>query len=192
MERKNRYSGLHPVAVSSLHCHASRLARVNAVPGMDREDYEQELALHLLKRIEQYDEARGSAPTFISRVIENRAKSFRAPTQAKTVERCMLSLDESVDSTGEDEVALEDLVSTEQSLWPASHLSPSERMDLQIELNRLVPRLPRGSRRCLQWLTAGGLQAALHSGVHRSSFYDALERLRAHAQRHGLEEYLRE
>ena len=104
----------------------------------------------------------------------------------------MLSLDESVGSTGEDEVTLEDLVSTEQSLWPASRLSLPQRMDFQIELNRLVQSLPRGSRRCLQWLTAGGLQAALRSGVHRSSFYDALERLRAHAQRHGLKEYLRE
>ena len=192
MERKNRYNGLHRAAVTSIRCHASRLASVNAVPGMDKEDYEQELALHLLKRTEQYDERRGSLPTFISRVLENRAKSFMAPTQAKTVERCMLSFDEPAGSIEEDEVTLEDLVSTEQSLWPASHLSPSQRMDLQIELNRLVPSLPPGARRCLQWLTAGGLQAALRSGVHPSSFYDALERLRAHAQRHGLEEYLRE
>lgn len=192
MERKNRYDGLHPAAVSSLRCHASRLASVNAVPGMDKEDYEQELALHLLKRTKQYDEKRGSLPTFISRVLENRVKSFRAPTQAKTVERCMLSFDEPAGSIEGDEVTLEDLVSTEQSLWPASRLSLPQQMDFQIELNRLVPSLPRGSRRCLQWLISGGVQAALRCGVHRSSFYDALERLRAHAQRQGLEEYLRE
>jgi hypothetical protein len=192
MERKNRYDGLHPAAVSSLRCHASRLASVNAVPGMDKEDYEQELALHLLKRTKKYDKKRGSLPTFISRVLENRAKSFMTPTQAKTVERCMFSFEEPASSVEGNEVTLEDLVSTEQSLWPASHFSPSQRMDFQIELNRLVPSLPPGSRRCLQWLTAGGLQAALRSGVHRSSFYDALERLRAHAHHHGLEEYLRE
>ena len=192
MERKNRYDGLHPAAVSSIRHHASCLAGVNAVPGMDKEDYQQELALHILRRIGQHDERRGSLPTFFDRILDNRSKCLVAPTKAKLVERRMLSLDEPAESTDEDEIALQNLISTGQSLWPASRLSPSEQMDLRVELDRFVRDLSPGGRRCLDWLLAGGVEAAICNGVHRSSFYDALERLRSHAHLRGLEEYLRE
>lgn len=192
MERKNRYDGLHPAAVSSIRHHASCLARVNAVPGMDQEDYQQELALHLLSRIGQHDERRGSLPTFISRLLENRSKSFRAPTEAKTVERRMLSFDEPTGSGGDEDATLVDLIATEQALWATSRSSPSTRMDLQIDMNRLEQSLPPGGRRCLGWLLCGGVDAAIRDGIHRSSFYDALKRLRTHAHRCGLDEYLRD
>ena len=41
--------------------------------------------------------------------------------------------------------------------------------------------LPPTLRRCLAWIAVGGAEAAIRDGLHRSSFYEARERLRARA-----------
>ena len=42
----------------------------------------------------------------------------------------------------------------------------------------------------MAWIAAGGVQAAIRDGLHRSSFYEARERLQAQAVAFGLAEYL--
>ena len=104
MERKNRYDGLHPAAVSSIRYHAKRLARCNTVPGMDIGDYEQHLALQLLRRSERYDDRRASFATFADRVVRSQSASLASPTEARSHEREMLSLDDILpSSTDEDD-----------------------------------------------------------------------------------------
>ena len=50
MEHFNRYDGVHPRAVQFVRYHARQLARHGAVPGMELEDYEQDLITDLLAR----------------------------------------------------------------------------------------------------------------------------------------------
>lgn len=93
MERKNRYEGLDPAAVSSIRHHAKRLARGNAVPGMDIDDYEQHLALRLLRRSDGYDDRRASFATFADRVVRSKSATLARTTEARSHERAMLSFD---------------------------------------------------------------------------------------------------
>ena len=159
---------------------------------MNIEDYEQELALHLLRRRDYYNEERSSFPTYADRITRNRSRSLAKKTKAQVVERQMLSLDDTVENRNEDDIAIQDLVSDDQSLWPDSRLSCSERINLRIDLGRFIRDLPPSLRRCLGWLLADGVKTAIRDGVHRSSFYDALERLRVRAAGYDLKEYLRD
>ena len=56
MDSRNRYDGLDPQAIRTVRTHARRLARRGAMPGMDTEDYEQELMLDLHRRLRRLRE----------------------------------------------------------------------------------------------------------------------------------------
>ncbi len=186
MERKNRYNGLHPAAVSSIAYHAKRLARCNTVPGMDIGDYEQHLALQLLRRSDGYDDRRASFATFADRVARSQSASLTSPTEARSREREMLSLDELLpNSTDDGDGTLHDPISRNECVSSAHDVA-----DLHVDLARFFESLPPALRRCLGWLAAGGVEAAIRDGLHRSSFYEARGRLRARAMAYGLAEYL--
>lgn len=191
MERKNRYDGLHPAAVSSIRYHAKRLARCNAVPGMDIEDYEQHLALQLLCRSERYDPQRASFATFADRVVRSQAATLASPTEARSHEREMLSLDDILpNSTDDGDGTLHDLISGNVCVSSTHDGSAYDVADLHVDLARFIESLPPALRRCLGWLVAGAVEAAIRDGLHRSSFYEARGRLRARAMAYGLANYL--
>ena len=191
MERKNRYDGLHPAAVSSIRYHAKRLARCNTVPGMDIGDYEQHLALQLLRRSERYDDRRASFATFADRVVRSQSASLASPTEARSHEREMLSLDDILpNSTDDGDGTLHDLISGNECVSSTHDGSAHDVADLHVDLARFFESLPPALRRCLGWLVAGGVEAAIRDGLHRSSFYEARGRLRARAMAYGLAEYL--
>jgi hypothetical protein len=50
MELNNRYGGISPRAIRNIKYQAAKLARSGSLPGMDKEDIEQELMLDLLRR----------------------------------------------------------------------------------------------------------------------------------------------
>ena len=76
MEHSNRYNGIDPRAVNTVRFHARRLTRRRAVPGMEVEDYEQDLTLDLLHRLKKYDSSRSGIATFIDRVVRHRSASL--------------------------------------------------------------------------------------------------------------------
>jgi hypothetical protein len=191
MERKNRYDGLHPAAVSSIRYHAKRLARCNTVPSMDIGDYDQHLALNLLRRSDRYDDRRSSFPTFADRVVQSQSASLASPTEARSCEREMLSLDDILPSSTDDgDGTLHDLISGNELVSSTQDGSAHDVADLRVDLARFFESLPPALRRCLGWLVAGGVEAAIRDGLHRSSFYEARWRLRARALTYGLAEYL--
>ena len=191
MEWKNHYEGLHPAAVSSVGYHAKRLARCNTVPGMDIGDYEQHLALQLLRRSERYDDRRSSFPTFADRVVRSQSASLASTTEARSHERESLSLDDILPSSTDDgDGTLHDLISVDETTSSMHDKSPNDLADLRVDLARFFESLPPALRRCLGWLVAGGVEAAIRDGLHRSSFYEARGRLRARAMAYGLAEYL--
>ena len=191
MESKNRYDGLHPAAVSSIRYHAQRLARSNTVPGMDIRDYEQHLALQLLRRSNRYDDRRASFATFADRVVRSQSASLASPTEARSHDRVMLSLDDILSNcANEDDGTFHDLISVDQTISSMHDSAPNDLADLHVDLARFIESLPPALRRCLVWLAAGGVEAAMRDGLHRSSFFEACGRLRARAVAYGLAEYL--
>jgi len=62
---------------------------------------------------------------------------------------------------------------------------------LRHDLTRFVASLPPALHRCLAILTSGSIGAAVRKeNLHRSSYYEALDRLRRRARQAGLDEYL--
>ena len=76
MEHSNRYDGIHPRVVQFVRYHARKLARHRAMPGMELEDYEQDLITDLIAREPRFDSARAAYPTFADRVIRHRVSTL--------------------------------------------------------------------------------------------------------------------
>ena len=93
MASANRYPGIDPRIVRCVRHHAARVRA--ALPGMEIEDVEQELMLHVHRRLSRFDAARGSLRTFADRVARNCAanllQSARSERRGSGVE--VLSLD---------------------------------------------------------------------------------------------------
>lgn len=193
MENINRYAGLPARTIRRIRYLANKLTRQNAVPGMEREDYEQDLVLDLLKRIGRHDPTRASLETFAERIIDHRVATITRPCARLLAERRQVSLDAIL--------APED---DQQSAHPVSDLAESpmgsvgddaadveSRLGLRFDLERFVGSLPPALRMCVDVLRAdsisGGAQSA---GLHRSTIYERLSRLRAEAAAIGLQEYL--
>ena len=192
MDQTNRYDGIDPVIIGTIRFHARQLHRARAIPGMETVDYEQDLMLDVLRRLPRHDPSRAGISTFIDRVVRNRSASLFAAGRARapSVDRTMVSLDEPLDDTGGG-TRLADLIGEQSALWSEARPSGHELAEIRHDLRRFLSGLSPALRRCCGWLLADSIQAAAHdAGVHRSSIYDALSRLRRKAQVAGLEIYL--
>jgi len=178
MEHSNRYNGVHPRAIQFVRYHARQLARHRAVPGMEVEDYEQDLIADLLVRERRFDARRAAYPTFADRVIRHRVSTL---TQAGL--RVRRAGDQEFGATAT-ELSLE---AEALSDWSRTEDGCSLRLDLE----RFVGALPMRLRRCCRWLLAENrLAAAATLGLHRSSLYEAAHDLKRHAIEAGFHLYL--
>jgi hypothetical protein len=180
MEPSNRYDGVHPRAIQFIRYHARQLARHRAVPGMDLEDYEQDLITDLLVRERRFDPTRASYPTFADRVIRHRVSAL-----AQTGLRMRR-----IEDQGPIAVATEPSLETpaDSGAWASW---AEEWCSLRLDLERFVGALPMRLRRCCRWLLAENrLAAAAALGLHRSSLYEAAHEVRQHAIEASLHLYL--
>jgi hypothetical protein len=178
MEPSNRYDGVHPRALQFVRYHARQLARRRAVPGMELEDYEQDLIADLIGRDPRFDPTRAAYPTFADRIIRNRVS-----TLTQTGLRMRRAGDQDFGATA-----------TESSLEAQAVSDWSRTEDgcsLRLDLERFVGALPMRLRRCCRWLLAENrLAAAAALGLHRSSLYEAAHELKQHAIEASLHLYL--
>ena len=184
-QQRTREDVFHPYATTTIRIHSQRLARFQVMPSMAREDYEQELALDLWRRLAAYQPERASLPTYIDRVVRNRAARFflTAKSAAYRQERQALAV------YTIDESAVPPQVESEGPTTPPE--SFADAADLRRDLARFTASLPPALRRCCAILQSGATGEAIRQhGLHRSSHYDALRRLRKRAHDAGLHEYL--
>jgi DNA-directed RNA polymerase specialized sigma24 family protein len=150
-------------------------------------DYEQQLALDLWQRLPAYKPERAGLATFIDRTVRNRVCDFlaAAKTSARSAERRALSLE------GEEEGRrLATRLRMADGLWEQFDDVEHE-VGLRHDLARFIALLPPALHRCLAILTSGSIGAAVRNeNLHRSSYYEALDRLRRRARQAGLHEYL--
>lgn len=179
---KNRYGGLDPQIVQNIRATARRLARANAVPGMDVEDYEQDLVMDLWHRQDAYDSSRASFRTFAARVVAHRVATLTAPTAQLSAARAMVSLEDR-SGRGPNDPRVGDLLPD-----PGS---PSEdRLALDLDVREFVLGLsPALLRCCAMLLEENRLLAAHEAGMHRATFYENARRLRGRAVTAGLDIY---
>ena len=192
MDTPNRYAGLPARTIKRIRYLASKLSHQNAVPGMDREDFEQDLVLDLLRRIGRHDPARASLETFAEHVIDNRVATLTRPCARLRTERQMVSIDTprpSSDNDAEsDQLPEDNLITGNSDAGPASI---ENELSLRIDMERFVGKLTPALRLCADIMHNGNVaEGASKSGLHRSTIYDRLARLRAEAAAIGLHEYL--
>lgn len=164
--------------------HSALLVRDNAVPGMDRGDYRQDLLTDLLSRWRAYDPRRGSVRTFADRIVRHRACDLRLRTLRKEVERTARSLDEPA--------------SLEDGSWRAlgetvlDDTAPDAiAIGLRADVNRFVGGLPPRLGDCCNILMAGSVsEGARDFGVARSKIYGDIALLRRRADAAGLRIYV--
>jgi hypothetical protein len=192
LDTLNRYAGLPARTIKRIRYLASKLYRQNAVPGMDREDFEQDLVLDLLRRIGRHDPARASLETFAEHVIDNRVATLTRPCARFRVERQLVSIDSASAPDGNDADPTE---LSEESIATAGDEKPSDVencLSLRIDVERFVGKLSPALRLCAEIMANGNVaEGASNAGLHRSTIYERLTHLRAEAAAIGLHEYLR-
>ena len=148
-------------------------------PSISREDLVQEVAIRILARIRQYNSARSSLKTFVSRIIdsilvdlwrENSAKK-RRPTVP------IASLDELSESHRES--LMEDASKSSRTRDLQS--------DVRDEIRKLPPELAPLAE---DLLTLGVTEIAAKYAVHRGTVHRKLQKLRMHWKDSPLRSYL--
>jgi hypothetical protein len=186
METTVTNHGLERRVVKNIQFHARHLARDNAVPGMDVQDYEQDLAADLLHRRPAFDPLVASFATFADRIVRHRVSALKTPTVRSNAERKTTSLDASIISFDGDEHTLLDVLPDSASLT-------EEAVVLGIDMRRFLPKLTE-----VEWQTCAVLlddnisEGARAAAITRSKAYDHIDHLRGHAAAHGLGDYFEE
>ena len=195
MESKNRYDGLDVRVVATISYHARRLAAQRAVPGMEVEDYEQDLVLDLLRRQSAFDASKATFATFAECIITNRVATLTTPTRRLRAERAMISLDVPAGDGNDDEEGghplLVDLIPESGGIHPADDLPVDERLGLAKDVGAFLRALPLALCRCAGIIVADNVAgAARAAGINRSTVYEGVVRLRRRAVQAGLAIYL--
>ena len=188
MELNNRYGGISPRVIRNIKYQAAKLARSGALPGMDKEDIEQELMLDLPRRKGRFAPERASCVTFAVRVVTNRVASLPASTHKLRAERITISLDFVVaNDDEEDGASLIDKLDDLENPCALDEL----KIGLARDVARFIGDLPPLLQRYVSILAADNVcEAAREAGLHRSTIYERKEQIRRAAEGWGLAEYL--
>jgi len=171
---------------------AERLARSGVLPGMDAEDIKQDLRLHLYRRDDNFDPARGHYDTFADRVLANRIASLAAPTERMRAERAWVGFDLPSGERGDDEILpLSETLPESAAPHSAAPRSPDEAFGLVRDVRRFLAGLSPACRAlALALIDMSPTEAARVLGIHRSTVYARLATIRKAAEALDLAEYL--
>jgi len=191
MEHLHHLTDPHSRVSRNIRIRAARLARSGVIPGMDAEDIEQDLRLDLIRRIPCFDETRASFETFADRLIAHRVASLAATTAAKRADRSMKSLEAPIAPDGEDGgLTLADVTPEDAALYAPSALGLAAGNGLGYDVALLLHALSPSCRSVA--IALGNMsvaEAASALGLHRSSVYARIVKIREVATGLGLQEY---
>ena len=174
--------GLNASTFRHIRNAARRLASTGSVPGMDREDIEQDLILDLWHRRRAFDRSRASFRTFADRIVAHRIATLTSPTARTQAERNIAWLDA---PTGDDKGST--LAETLRD--PATPTDID--LGLALDVRRFVAALTPALRRCCKILVEPNVaEAARAARLRRSAVYEGAGRLRVLATATGLQDYL--
>ena len=173
---------------------AWRMVGKSGLTSDDCQDLQQDLWLDLLERLPHYRPHRGHFRAFVSRVVKNKAASVleaRAAAKRGNGHPCLSLNEEFEDEDGED-TEFDETISVDDYLrrTRGAIRSGEERLDLSIDLRRMVDRLPAYHRVvCLLLIDRDVTDIANVVGVPRSTLRDAIKRLRRLGEESGLKDY---
>jgi RNA polymerase sigma-70 factor, ECF subfamily len=195
MESKNLYDGIEEYAVWIIKHKARQLIGSGGFAESDRDDLEQEMMLDLLLRCPKYDSNKAQRNTFVAHIVGHKAVSIiKERTVGKRDWRlCTASLnDRRITDDGENTERLESY-DMDEYLRQTGQLSrsPSERLELLIELRSIIASLPPELRDLCERLQAMSVsELSRDTGIPRGTLYDRIKELRILFEDQGLRDYL--
>ena len=173
---------------------ARQLSRRSDFARTDEDDIAQELTMHLLTRSTRFDPNRAAVNTFAAAIIESgiglllrkRSRKFRKP-ECLEIE----SLSETVEGPGGTPVPLETLISIEDVERRTRNFPPSdvEVLDAQQAFDHAFGKLPKHLQRlCTELMSFSPERAARNLGISRRQLSNAMEVIREHFVKAGLEQ----
>ena len=166
---------------------AARIVRGARLRDDEREDLEQDLRLHLVKRTRQYDAERGRPTTFAKCVVTRQACALLSASRAQRRSRGReaYSLDEV--QPGGHEPRIDHI---DQDTYLRATGRRPDQLDLSLDVKRAMGKLGDGERELAQLLMEDRMaDIARRTGIPRSSLYDRVARLRASLEAAGLGAY---
>ena len=195
MPNTNAFEGLDGYSVDLIHYKTQRLIGYLGLTESDREDIEQDLAVHLRQNLPKHDPKRGSVKTFINCVLDNRVRAIIKSRSCSTLDFRLhvYSLDAVVESAEFDELARGDMLDADeyQMMLGNADRPILEVVELQLDVRRVVALLPEDLQEVCRLLSRMTVAAAARElGISRPKLYEIMRRLRDVLSERGIGEYL--
>lgn len=195
MKDTNAFEGLDAYSVAMIRYKSRKLIGHFGMSESDREDIEQELAIHLWQRLSQHDPARGSVKTFINCVLDNRVKGIIKSRTNSAFDPKMhaYSLDAAIEAGDSDEVTKGDIIDMDEYRITLGNATRPmmELTEIRVDVLRVVESLPPNLRRVCEALSHASVAAAAKElGIGRDKLYDIMRDVRDAFREAGLERRL--
>jgi len=181
--RGNRYDGFDDFTAKLIKRKARQLVGKAGITDADREDLEQELALHVLISTPRFDSSRAQFRTFIARVIDRKVASIirgRKAAKRGYGVACQ-SLNEAIQDEDGYEVERLDLLEA---------TADESADDLDVDLRNAIATLPPNLQKLYQRLKHGSpSEIARETGTARSTVYDQMKSIMRTFAKAGLKDY---
>ncbi|MEN6358245.1 MAG: hypothetical protein ABFD83_14325 [Armatimonadota bacterium] len=194
MGNTNAFEGLDGYSVHLIRYKAQRLIGYLGLTESDREDIEQDLAIHLRQNLPKHDASRGSLKTFINCVLDNRVKAIIKSRSCSTLDVRMhaYSIDAAAESARFDEFTMADILDTDDYQIMLGNVNRTliEMVELRIDVRRAVSSLPEDLQKVCKLLSYTTVTAAARElGIKRSKLYEMMRRLRDILSAAGIKNY---
>ncbi len=150
----------------------------------DRDDLEQDLALHLLQHLDEFDPGRAQRTTFVSRCIEHRLTDLirhRHRARRDSSKACRFGATSAGDADVIDANSIDDTTADRER----------QRTDLRLDLSAVIASLsPMQTRICALLPTHAPFAIARELGLSKRAVYSAVAALRETFIAAGLQVYL--
>jgi RNA polymerase sigma-70 factor (ECF subfamily) len=165
-----------------------------ALGAEDRQDLEQELIRHVLRRLPAFEPARGHLRAFVKRVVERHATNLERDLRAaKRGPGVLASLDAQAQGADGRPVPLAETIAGRQqdARLGRSARPEAEQAELALDVAAAVAGLPPDLLAVAEALKRGSVTAAAAElGLPRTTLADRVRRLRQLFERKKLEDYL--
>jgi RNA polymerase sigma factor (sigma-70 family) len=183
------YPGLTPDMVNFIKSRSYALSRQCGHSPEDREDIEQEMAIHLLSMLPKHNPERSSLPTYVNRVVDSWCRMLVRERRAAC--RDYTQQERSLDERGGDDHTLADQIGEVDAITLAGsrRLGSIEAEELRLAVEATTERLPRHLRElCQMLLTQSVAEVCAATGIPRTTITYRLKQLRRAFEKAGLGE----
>ena len=181
MASGNRYDGIHPKVVTIIRREARKLSQHPVFRWAEPADFEQELALHVLDRMNRHDSGRADLPIFLHRVIRNHTSRMleRETTAMRGGPEGLVSLNSPVMDEDGNDIERIDIIPEDQGIWAGNSTSWVAAIENRLEAEKLLSLLPFSLRHFVIRISFESITSVSQTtGVPRPTLYDALARAR--------------